>query len=111
RSNTRTSYPFALSAPPVFRRISDFGSQITREQLPQFKAFGIAYDRLLPAPEPPITSTLVLRLCLCPSIPIWKCWVKMRFCLGFFLSLYFLAIWNTSPHLAEPCSSPRRRFF
>ena len=34
----------------------------------------------------------------------------MRFCLGFFLSRYLLAIWNTSPHLAEPCSAPLRRF-
>ena len=31
--------------------------------------------------------------------------------MGFFLSRYLLAIWNTSPHLAEPCSAPLRRFF
>ena len=58
-----------------------------------------------------MTSTLVLRLCLRPSRPIWKCWVRMRFWLGAFLSRYRLAVWNTSPQQAEPCSWPRRVFF
>ena len=90
---------------PVSRSSSPFGSSTTKLVF-AFMMFGLAKNLVLPAPEPPHTSTFRFLLCFRPSSPIATFCVRILFSVLSLLA-YFLLTEPAVPHLAEPCSSRR----